>query len=154
MYHAHAGHQLEQLARHVGPGPASGRRHIELVGIGLGVGDQFETRRDRNRRMHLHDQSGAADASDRCNVTEEIEREILEEGRVDRAARRDHDERIASGGDRTTDSMAILPLAPGRLSMMNCWPSRSDSHWPMRRALMSFCPPGAKPTTMRTGRVG
>jgi Arc/MetJ-type ribon-helix-helix transcriptional regulator len=50
--------------------------------------------------------------------------------------------------------MAILPLAPGRLSMMNCWPSRSDSQWPMRRALMSFSPPGAKPTTMRTGRVG
>jgi hypothetical protein len=33
--------------------------------------------------MHLHDQSGAADASDGCNVMEEIEREIFEEGRVD-----------------------------------------------------------------------
>src|SRR5262249_20765926 len=90
MYHAHAG-----LARHMGPGPAFGRRHIELVRIGLSVGDEFETRRYRNRRMHLHDQSGAADTSDGCNVTEEIEREILEEGRVDRAAGRDHDERIA-----------------------------------------------------------
>jgi hypothetical protein len=48
MYHAHARHQLEQLARHVGPGPASGRRHIELVRICFGVGDEFETRRDRN----------------------------------------------------------------------------------------------------------
>jgi hypothetical protein len=28
--------------------------------------------------MHLHDQSGAADASDGCNVMEEIEREIFE----------------------------------------------------------------------------
>jgi hypothetical protein len=50
--------------------------------------------------------------------------------------------------------MAMLPLAPGRLSMMKGWPSRSDSHWPMRRALRSFGPPGAKPTTMRTGRDG
>jgi hypothetical protein len=37
----------------------------------------------------------AANGSDRCDVTEENEREILEEGRVDRAAQRDHDERIA-----------------------------------------------------------
>ena len=34
----HAGHQLEQLARHMRPGPAAGRGHIELVWIGLGVG--------------------------------------------------------------------------------------------------------------------
>jgi hypothetical protein len=41
-----------------------------------------------------------------------------------------------------------------RLSTMNCWPVRSDSHCPMSRALMSFGPPAAKPTTMRTGRDG
>src|SRR5262245_45944547 len=38
--------------------------------------------------------------------------------------------------------------------MTNCWPSRSDSDWPIRRAMMSVAPPGAKPTMMRTGRVG
>src|SRR5882672_4106699 len=51
-------------------------------------------------------------------------------------------------------SAAILVLAPGRFSMMNGWPSRSESHWPMRRAVMSDAPPAAKPTMMRTGRVG
>src|SRR5262245_49521260 len=38
--------------------------------------------------------------------------------------------------------------------MTNCWPSRSDSDWPIRRAMMSVAPPGAKPTMMRTGRLG
>jgi hypothetical protein len=31
---------------------------------------------------------------------------------------------------------------------------RSDSHCPIRRAVMSLPPPAAKPTMMRTGRVG
>jgi hypothetical protein len=30
-----------------------------------------------------------------------------------------------------------LPPAPGRFWMMNGWPSRSDSHWPIRCAVMS-----------------
>jgi len=33
-----------------------------------------------------------------------------------------------SGRARTTASVAILPAAPDRLSMINCWPSRSASH--------------------------
>jgi len=48
----------------------------------------------------------------------------------------------------------MLPPPPGLLSMMNCWPSRSDSHWPIRRAVMSAAPAGAIGTIMRTGRVG
>src|SRR5262245_51778755 len=60
----------------------------------------------------------------------------------------------ASGGTFATASVAILLAAPGRLSMTNGWPSRSDGHWPMRRAMISAAPPAAKPTTMRTGRDG
>ena len=37
---------------------------------------------------------------------------------------------------------------------MNDWPSLSDSHWPIRRAVMSTPPPAANATTMRTGRDG
>ena len=55
---------------------------------------------------------------------------------------------------RTTASVAILVPAPGRFSTMNCWPSRSESHWPIRRATMSAPPPAGKPTMMRTGRDG
>jgi site-specific recombinase XerD len=47
----------------------------------------------------------------------------------------------------------VLP-APGRFSMMNCWPSRSESHWPISRATMSAPPPAGKPVMMRTGRLG
>src|ERR1044071_4017351 len=48
----------------------------------------------------------------------------------------------------------MLVAAPGLLSTMNGWPVRSDSHWPIRRAMMSLPPAGAKPTTQRTGRFG
>src|SRR5215510_4008488 len=41
-------------------------------------------------------------------------------------------------------SVARLLLAPGRFSITNCWPSRSDSHWPIRRAMMSVPTSGGK----------
>jgi hypothetical protein len=50
--------------------------------------------------------------------------------------------------------MAILPDAPGRLSMMICSPSNSESFGAMMRATKSDAPPGAKGTIMRSGRVG
>ena len=48
------------------------------------------------------------------------------------------------GGDIGTSTW---PVSTG-------WPSRSDSHCPIRRARMSVPPPGGKPTTIRTGRDG
>ena len=59
-----------------------------------------------------------------------------------------------SGGARTTSSVPTLLPAPGRFSTTNCWPSRSESHWPTKRATMSVDPPGANGTIKRTGRVG
>ena len=47
----------------------------------------------------------------------------------------------------------LLP-APGLFSITNGWPNRSESHCPMMRATGSDAPPGTKPTTQRTGRVG
>jgi hypothetical protein len=38
-----------------------------------------------------------------------------------------------SGAALTTASVARLEPAPGLFSTTNCWPSRSDSHWPMGR---------------------
>jgi len=52
-----------------------------------------------------------------------------------------------------TDSVAMLLPAPGLFSMMNCWPSRSDNRWLIRRAMISVAPPGGYPTTQRTDRV-
>jgi hypothetical protein len=59
-----------------------------------------------------------------------------------------------SAGACTTASTAILPLPPVRFSMRNCRPSRSDSNCPIKRAMMSYVPPAAKPTMMWTGRAG
>ena len=44
---------------------------------------------------------------------------------------------------RTTASVARLLPAPGRFSMMNCWPSRSATICPVSRATMSLTPPAA-----------
>jgi len=51
MNHVYAGHHLEQLAGHMGPGADAWRRHVELAGIGLGVRDQLRNRFGRDRRM-------------------------------------------------------------------------------------------------------
>src|SRR4051812_46923731 len=48
----------------------------------------------------------------------------------------------------------MLPPAPGRLSITNCWPRASDSFCPTRRASTSVVPPGAKGTSNRTGLAG
>src|SRR5262245_26653785 len=56
--------------------------------------------------------------------------------------------------DVADEIVPILLAAPGRFSMTNCWPSRSDSHCPIKRAMMSVPPAGANPTMMRTGRDG
>jgi hypothetical protein len=58
------------------------------------------------------------------------------------------------GGARTTASVPIFPPAPGRFSITNCWPTRSDNYWPIKRAKMSVPPAGAKGTIKRTGRLG
>ena len=77
------------------PGPAARRSHVEGAGIGLGVGDEFGARLHRNGRMHLHHKIIAGERCNRCNVAQEIEVEIRIERGVDRAAERDHRERIA-----------------------------------------------------------
>src|SRR6516165_10617676 len=57
-----------------------------------------------------------------------------------------------SGGARTTASVPILLPAPGRSSMTNGWPRRSDSHCPIRRATVSDVPPAANGDEMHRPR--
>ena len=59
-----------------------------------------------------------------------------------------------SGAARAVSSVASMPAAPARLSTTNCWPHASVSLLLMMRATTSLVPPGVKPTSMRTGRVG
>ena len=53
--HVDAGHHLEQLAGDVVRRPVASRRHVELAGIGLGIGDELGNGLGRNRWIHLHD---------------------------------------------------------------------------------------------------
>jgi hypothetical protein len=59
-----------------------------------------------------------------------------------------------SGALFATMSLAMLVVAPGRFSTTNGWPRYSESRGASTRAMMSVPPPGGKPTTTRTARLG
>src|SRR5262249_21709423 len=114
----------------------------DLAGVGLGIGDELGNRFDRHRGMHLYGKRVASNARDRRDVADEIEIELVVEGGVDRVHSNASEKRIAVGGRTYNGLGATLLAAPGRFSMTNCWPSRSDSHCPIRRAMMSVPPAG------------
>jgi hypothetical protein len=58
---------------------------------------------------------------------------------------------LPSAGSFFTDCMPMMPLAPGLVSTTTVRPYFSSQYWPIRRAVMSPEPPGAKGTTMVTG---
>ena len=72
-----------------------GDPQVELARIGLGIGDELGNRFGRNRWMDHHHVGKAEDASDRRDVAEKNEIELVEECRVDRVRRTDQKERIA-----------------------------------------------------------
>src|SRR5258705_12930356 len=48
----------------------------------------------------------------------------------------------------------MAPPAPGRLSMMTCWPAIVVSCWPTMRLIVSVLPPAGQGTITRMGFVG
>jgi hypothetical protein len=73
MHQVHPGHKLEQLAENMGGSSDPTRRHGELAGIGLGIGDELGNHPGRNRRIYLQDAGCTDEASDRHDVAAEIE---------------------------------------------------------------------------------
>src|SRR5712691_8571957 len=59
-----------------------------------------------------------------------------------------------SGAAWATKSVAILPPAPALFSTSTCCPMTSPTFFARMRATVSVPPPGWKPTTMVTGRLG
>ena len=51
-------------------------------------------------------------------------------------------------------SLAMLPDAPGRLSMMIGWPSAGSSFSASMRIMVSMTPPEERASTKRIGRAG
>src|SRR5262249_36813079 len=86
---------LQKLTGHMGRAADARRCKGERSWIAFCVCDQVWNRLSRNRGVYRQDRSGAADARDRGHVADEIEIELLVERRIDRAARTDHEERVA-----------------------------------------------------------
>ena len=59
-----------------------------------------------------------------------------------------------SGAAFAAISEPTMPLAPGRVSTMTCWPQASVNFCPIRRPTMSGPEPGEDSAMMRIGRVG
>src|SRR6516162_3500847 len=122
--------------------------------MGLSIGDQLRNGLGRNRWMHLQHKRRAGETRNWGNVTIQVEAKFVVERRVDCVRPYDREQRITVWRCTHDRFSSRLALAPGRFSMMNCWPSRSDSPCAMRRAIMSVVPPAEKPTMIRTGRAG
>ena len=89
------GHKFEPFAEDVGHGPASGRPHVDLARIGLGVSDELRDRLGWNGGMDHQDIRSAAYARDRRDVADEIEIELLVKRRVHRVSQTDKQDRMA-----------------------------------------------------------
>src|SRR5262245_1218716 len=113
--------------------PRPRRGHVDFAWIGLRVIDELRNRLGGERWICQHGLGLLRDARNRGDIVDEIEIELLAERGVDCVRRADE----KSGGARTTASVAILVPVPGRFSMTNGWPIRSDSHCPISRATMS-----------------
>ena len=97
MRHLHAGHQLEQLAGDVTGGADAARTHVDLAGIGLGVGDEFGNISRRHRRMNLHHHRRAHQDHHRNHVGAEVVAEIVVKRGVDRVDRVRHEQGVTVG---------------------------------------------------------
>src|ERR1700730_8055516 len=134
--------------------PDSRLGKVDLAWVSLCIIDDLRNSLGGERCVREHDLRLPGDARNWRDIADEIEIELSVEAGIDCVRRPDQKERIAVRGAFTTAWVAILVPAPGRFSITNGWPRRSDSHCPISRATMSYPPPAAKPTMMCTGRDG
>ncbi len=80
--------------------------------------------------------------SDRRDIADEIEVQVLVKRGVDAVGRIDQQQRVAVGR-RVDDGFGADDCfrRPVWFSTMNCWPSRSENHCAKMRARMSVDPP-------------
>jgi len=77
-----AGHHLEHLAGELVARANPAGPHVDLAGMGLGIGDELRDRVHWQRRSHLQHKGVERDARDGCAVAEEVELEIVVERRI------------------------------------------------------------------------
>src|SRR5262249_44178290 len=93
-----ASHEFKQLAGDMMHRSDTGRSHVDLAWIGLGESNEIRNGLGRKRRIDLHHLGHAEDASDRRDVANEIEIELVVERRIDRVRGDDQDERMPVRG--------------------------------------------------------
>src|SRR6478736_10242273 len=81
----------------MGRRPDPRRCHVDLAGIGLGVGDELWNRLSWNRWIYHHDIRCAHEACDRRDVADEVEIEFIVERRIDCVRCTDEKKRMAVG---------------------------------------------------------
>src|SRR5262245_3093649 len=81
----------------MGGTPGAGRRHVELAGIDLGIGDELRKRFGWNRWIDHHDEGRSDSARDRRDVADEIETEVVVKRVVERVCGCDKEKRTAVG---------------------------------------------------------
>jgi hypothetical protein len=79
------------------PRAVAGRRHVDLVRIGFGIGDELGDRFGRDRLVDHHDPGQAHGAGDGRDVMEKIEIQMLVERRVGGGRGRDGQQRVSVG---------------------------------------------------------
>jgi hypothetical protein len=104
--------------------------------------------------VHHQHKRPTRNACDERNIADEIEAELVVQSCVECIRRAAEQKRIAVGR-RTRDSLRAERAASTATVLDDEWLAEPfDSDLPIRRERMSVALPGAKPTMMRTGRLG
>jgi len=98
VHHVDIGHRLKQFAKHMVRTTSSGRSHVDLAGIGLGVGNEIRNAFGWKRWIRQHQIGHAHNARDRGDVANKTEIELVGKGGVDCVSRTGEKERITIDG--------------------------------------------------------
>jgi hypothetical protein len=93
--------------------PDAGRCHVDLVGIRLGIGDEFRNCPRGKSRIDDHDEWRSVDARDWHDVAEEVEMEVRVKRRIDCICRSRQEQCVTVGG-RIHDGLSGYGAAGAR----------------------------------------
>ena len=97
MRHLDARHQPEQFTRQMARRAGAGRGEKQFKAVRARRLDQFTDRFDRQRGCDHHQARPAAQRCDRGKIAQAVVGQLRVERRVDRKARRNHQQRVAIG---------------------------------------------------------
>jgi len=121
-------HHLKQFTKDMRGTSDSTRCHVDLARIGFRIGNELGQGLGWNRRVHDHDVWKSDDRSDRRDVAQKIETELVIQCWIPRIVIPRHDQRIAIGSradDRLGANVADIPgppFGPKRICLLDAKP--------------------------------